>query len=260
MRIADWRSPDAHHHTLLLDPADLAWEFLRRNPDYHASFAAHPRTADRKPDGPARRWGLRFLADPNQGAHEATVFWHPEELASVIILAPTPARVGLDSFVVDDWLMSLPCRHGEDGTHVLLKEDKARYQILLTTPPKNGVVRLALIPMDIGTPRRAHATQKFWDYAMRGHPRPRFTGASRLDRLDIALRALDLRQSGASYRAIAETLFGPQLTDGPPWKTSAVRDTVIRLVRTGLIMMHGGYRKLLGPNQAQDSSRTRPSE
>ena len=48
-----------------MDPADLAWEFLRRNPEYRAAYAAHAHAAhahaaDCRTDGPARRWGLRF--------------------------------------------------------------------------------------------------------------------------------------------------------------------------------------------------------
>lgn len=249
-----WRSSDAHHHTVVLDPSELAWEFLRRNPDYCALFAAHSKTTDRKADNSAKGWGLRFLADPKKGAHETAVYWHPEELASLVILAPAPASVVSDPFVVDDWLMHHPLRHANDGTYILIKDGKARYQILLTTPPRHGAIRVALLPMDCTTPRREQATQGFWGYAARGHPRPRFTGASRLGRLNMALRALDLRQSGASYRTIAETLLGARPTDAAPWKTAAVRDTAIRLVRTGLSMMQGGYRRLLGPSPADPST------
>ena len=56
----DWRSASAHHDAHHMDPADLAWEFLRRNPEYRAAYAAHTHAADRRTDGPARRWGLRF--------------------------------------------------------------------------------------------------------------------------------------------------------------------------------------------------------
>jgi hypothetical protein len=63
----------------------------------------------------------------------------------------------------------------------------------------------------------------------------------------MALRALDLRLAGGTYRSIAEALFGPLPPDQAPWKTAATRDTVIRLVRTGIFMMRSGYRRLLGP-------------
>jgi hypothetical protein len=239
-----------------LDPADLAWEFLRRNPDYKDSFATRSSATDRKIM--ARRWGLRFLADPEQAADEGAVFWHPDELASVVILAPGRDRGRAESFVIDDWLMGLPYKRGDDGTHILLKDGKVRYQILLTTPPKRGMTRVALIPLDITTPYRGQATSGFWDYAARRHPRPRFTGASRLERLNMALRALDLRLGGATYRSIAQALFGPFPADAPPWKTAALRDTVIRLVRTGSLMMRGGYRRLLGPAEPQPVSPITP--
>lgn len=255
---SEWRSPIAHHHTLSLDPADLAWEFLRRNPDYQAYFAGHSEDPGRKADSAARRWGLRFLVDPRHGAHETSLFWHYRDSAWVIILAPRKERDAAESFVVDDWLMRLPCRRSGDGTHVLLRDGNTRYQILLTTLPRQGVVRAALMPLDVTTPYRGQATRKFWDYAARGHPRPRYVGASRPERLSMALRALDLRLAGATYRSIAETLFGKPSADAPPWKTAAIRDTVIRLVRTGLFMMQGGYRRLLGPGDADAASRVPP--
>ena len=65
----------------------------------------------------------------------------------------------------------------------------------------------------------------------------------------LALRALDARLAGASYRAIAEALFDPGRLTSEPWKTSSLRDTVIRLARTGFAMTRGGYRNLLGPRR-----------
>ncbi len=58
-----------------------------------------------------------------------------------------------------------------------------------------------------------------------------------------------VRLAGASYRAIAEALFGSGRLTSEPWKTSSLRDTVIRLARTGLAMTRGGYRNLLGPRR-----------
>jgi hypothetical protein len=62
----------------------------------------------------------------------------------------------------------------------------------------------------------------------------------------LALRALDGHLAGATYREIAEVLFGTaRVPTGSPWKTHDVRGRTIRLVRTGLKLMRGGYLDLL---------------
>ncbi|WP_232793196.1 transcriptional regulator domain-containing protein [Caulobacter hibisci] len=53
-----WRSAQAYDYVDELSAADLAWEYLRRNPDYQSDFQA-PRQASGQSDWPAR-WGLRF--------------------------------------------------------------------------------------------------------------------------------------------------------------------------------------------------------
>jgi hypothetical protein len=57
---SDWRSPAAYAYIADLDPADLAWEFLRRNPAYQRDYrksVERPATPDKTI---ARRWGLPF--------------------------------------------------------------------------------------------------------------------------------------------------------------------------------------------------------
>ena len=66
-RTTDWRSPQAVDALLELDRADLAWEFLRRNPDYREDFR---QTLQRVATGEiseeaamtefSRRWGVSF--------------------------------------------------------------------------------------------------------------------------------------------------------------------------------------------------------
>ena len=68
----------------------------------------------------------------------------------------------------------------------------------------------------------------------------------RRDRLGLALRALDARLSGESYRVIAQSLFRPaRIPAGAAWKTHELRDRTIRLARVGLKLMRGGYLELL---------------
>ena len=57
--------------------------------------------------------------------------------------------------------------------------------------------------------------------------------------------ALDGHLAEASYREIAEALFGARRVEGEMWKTSSLRDRTIRLVKGGLALMRAGYRKLL---------------
>jgi hypothetical protein len=60
------------------------------------------------------------------------------------------------------------------------------------------------------------------------------------------LRALDGRLAHASYRVIAQGLFGRAgLPAGAAWKTHDLRDRTIRLARSGWKLMHGGYLDLL---------------
>jgi hypothetical protein len=58
----DWRSPQAYDRTATLETPGLAWEYLRRHPDYHRDFQA---VAGKDPDPMSittfrKRWGLSF--------------------------------------------------------------------------------------------------------------------------------------------------------------------------------------------------------
>ncbi|QEH80878.1 DUF2285 domain-containing protein [Sphingomonas sp. C8-2] len=71
--------------------------------------------------------------------------------------------------------------------------------------------------------------------------------AYRRTRLELMLRALDLRLGGATYRDIAIALGKDEAAhlSATEWKTSGVRSCVYRLVRDAHTMMNGDYRKLL---------------
>jgi hypothetical protein len=71
----------------------------------------------------------------------------------------------------------------------------------------------------------------------------------RRERLSAAIRALDARAAGSTYRAIAEVLFGKKRIPDRAWKTHDLRNRTIRLVQSGLALMRGGYRELLRPQR-----------
>jgi hypothetical protein len=193
--------------------------------------------------------GYDFLADPNRRAADAPVFWRADELASVIVLTPAPAVTGTPSILLADLPGEFIRRDAEDGAHLLLRDEAISHQLWLIDPPSGATPVVALIALDVTAPQRADAILRFWRYAAHGRPRTPSRPLHRIDRLVSALRALDARLAGASYRAIAEALFDPARLISEPWKTSPLRDTVIRLTRTGFAMMRGGYRNLLGPRR-----------
>ncbi len=65
--------------------------------------------------------------------------------------------------------------------------------------------------------------------------------------MTLALRVMDARMEGATYREIAEVLYGPQRISERDWKTHELRNRIIRLAQSGFALMRGGYRKLLRP-------------
>lgn len=70
-----WRSEAAYDYIDKLTPGDLAWEFLRRNPDYRISYqelVSIGRLTEDVAREFAEQWGLRFRRRPSQlSAHPA---------------------------------------------------------------------------------------------------------------------------------------------------------------------------------------------
>lgn len=64
MRDEDWRSEERYAGLAAYSPAELAWEFLRRNPDYQRDFHRWNEVGSggtrRAQDAPWARWGLSF--------------------------------------------------------------------------------------------------------------------------------------------------------------------------------------------------------
>jgi hypothetical protein len=137
-------------------------------------------------------------------------------------------------------------RRAHDGLHVILIDGGAEYRLWLPDAPAEGQPIAALIPLDDTAELRAAAAIRFRRHAAGAEPeltqRP---VRQRLQHRISSLRVLDAHLDGASYREMAETLFGRSRLANEPWKTCALRDSTIRLVRTGIKLMRGGYREFL---------------
>ncbi len=105
----------------------------------------------------------------------------------------------------------------------------------------------AVLPLDSDFEVRTHAARRLWR-AINGRALgPTFHELSpqRRERLILAVRALDGRMDGGTYRAVAEALFSKRRIPERAWKTHDLRNRTIRLVQSGLALMRGGYRELL---------------
>ena len=144
----------------------------------------------------------------------------------------------------DAW--SLDPAVGEDGAERLIECRGSLFRLHLIEAPGEQTPCVVL-PLDRLFEIRAAAALRLWRGMTGRSPGrdPAALPASRRDRLVLALRALDGRLDEASYRDIAEALFGAGRMPERGWKTYDLRDRTVRLARLGHAMMQGGYRRLL---------------
>lgn len=98
----NWRSDTAYEYVDKLTANDLAWEFLRRNPEYRTAFQAlvsSGRLTDEAAKIFARQWGLCFRGRPaHHGAWTADLLDptsksrndHPTTAAGIFRRIPYP--------------------------------------------------------------------------------------------------------------------------------------------------------------------------
>lgn len=193
--------------------------------------------------------GFRFAADPQKTFDKQAVFWAPEALSTVLhVRADTsltaPKRYSLD-------FAELPgseLRHASDGWHAIVPLGGTKHRLWLRELPSSGFVGAVDLPLDRNFDIRLQAAHRFWlalEHRALGPP-PLALSPLRRHRLILALRAVDGWLEGNSYRKIAQYLFGVLRIPDRGWKTHDLRSRTIRLVQTGLRLMRGGYRALLG--------------
>lgn len=189
--------------------------------------------------------GCDFLSDPALRADETKIFWLPELNANAVILAAAPANTKALKFAPSDWAEVPTRRSAHDGEHLIVEAAGEAHQLWLPEPPAEGSPVAAVIPLDDLTPQRTDAALRFWRHMEGAQARAGPTRPQDHPRVMRALRALDGHLNGATYRAVAEILFGAARVAAEPWKTASIRDATIRLVRSGITFMRGNYCDLL---------------
>ncbi|MGI2228944.1 DUF7011 domain-containing protein [Burkholderia vietnamiensis] len=236
-----WYPTAAYLYVLHLDGPALAWEYLRRNPDYRRDWLRR-----RRRPGAAQPWGLRLLEDPARDARDAHPTWFPDH-DSVLQLYPDadpPTNAAVFAF----W---------RTPGHRSLIHDGRRLVLLACWP--GGCLRLALASgledgmayvhaIRANAPAGTlHRVLTAWRQATSGatpaasaHRRPMPAALLELH----TLQALDATLAGASLRETGAGLFGAEAVAARWYADGGLRSRVRRLVRRGQTLMHGGYRRL----------------
>ena len=125
---AHWYPTAAYLYVLGLDTLALAWEYLRRHPDYRLDWLRRARRSDA-----GHRWGLRLLEDPALDARDAHPAWLPGH-TGVVQLYPD-ADPPPDAAAFDFW--NIP-------GHKQLLHDGKRLALIARSPGQ--CLRFALAP------------------------------------------------------------------------------------------------------------------
>ncbi|QMW23240.1 DUF2285 domain-containing protein [Sandaracinobacteroides saxicola] len=164
----------------------------------------------------------------------------------VVMLTAPPAILAKDdkSPAIESQTASHSDAQGSHFLHSLTNGE--RLQILRLAGASADEGAAAVIPLGPEGFDRLEAVARLLS-SLHGRAIPADTRLTRQQRQRARrmLQAVDGRLSGASYREIAVTLFGTRDLADEPWKTSSRRFATMELVRGGLAMIAGGYRRLL---------------
>ncbi|MPT48326.1 MAG: DUF2285 domain-containing protein [Sphingobium sp.] len=179
------------------------------------------------------------------------LFWQPDRIPVAILLDTAPP--GFRSANLSD-ISALGTPRADantpNGRHLVIADPNGEHRLWVYASA-HGRSIAAIIPFDADFDTRITSLLRFHRHLL-GHPSgslPRGWALTpyRRDRLLRMIRAFDLKQAGASYRAIAIALDSDEaaVLSATEWKLSSTRSWTIRLVRAARMMVNGGYRKLL---------------
>jgi hypothetical protein len=246
--------------------ADLAWEFLRRNPAYRSDCEGSQGALERLPDRlgipvfreqqverNARRWGLHHTPDPGERADAASPFWALRP-APVSIAFPVGGRQRSKdlSFLLHESVRPRLLIAGEGGHYLDLTLNGRLYRL----PVQSKARALTLTISDIGRlPEATALLSQLAAVLTKQSPtraQPIACTAERF-RLRLALVALDGMAAHASYREIAAAIYGLKRANDA-WASSsrALKDQIRRACQRGKELMAGAYRKLVAGLEVAD--------
>lgn len=186
--------------------------------------------------------GCDFPADPKHSALDQQVIWSPLANPAVLMLGatpdflpPSPAELSVDP-------VDAVC--GPEGVYGACPGGDGQYLVLAGSSP--DAQSAIILPLDDDLPDRLEAILRIWRILTAKPARrdPRMTPYQRR-RFRLLMQAADGNADQATYREIALAIYGEDRVQAEPWKTSALRASVIALVRSAAALIDGGYHGLL---------------
>lgn len=230
----------AYLYILHLDGPALAWEYLRRNPDYRKDWY-------RRRTAAAPRWGLRLLENPAVDARDAHPVWHSDSDNAILLYPDVTPPPGTSLFEL--WRLPGHKHLIHDGCHLRLTVcwPGCCLRLVLTPELTEGMACVCAIRVCTSPCRTVVAELEKWAEATKSaipvaaaYPRPSPTALLE----QHTLQALDVTLAGASLRETAIAVFGAATVADDWHSDSGLRSRIRRLVRRGNMLMCGGYRCL----------------
>ena len=230
-----WYPTAAYLYVLHLDGLALAWEYLRRHPDYRLDWLRRHRRPQAAQQA-AHHWGLRLLEDPALDARDAHPAWVPGHDAVVQLYPDADPPVNAELFSV--WRIPGHKQLLHDGKGLMLiARSPGHWQRFMLAPGLEDGMAVAYAQRSgTAAPVRGHARGATFAATT---PRPTPSALLELH----TLQALDATLAGASLRDVGEGLFGADAV-ADWYSDGGLRSKVRRLVRRGDALMRGGYRHL----------------
>ncbi|MEO9162133.1 MAG: DUF2285 domain-containing protein [Casimicrobiaceae bacterium] len=247
-----WSAGAGYLYVLHLDATSLAWEYLRRNPDYRADWPAH--AADHSSS--ALRWGLGSQENPGLDARDAQPLWRPRPEGELRIIPLEEASGGALRF--DLWALPGHKVLCHDGRHLILNlvGGSERVRIAVDLDLGHGMAFGYVVPAGfVSTWQAARRADLLMPPRGERTFRVVATAASRDAIVHMrTLQALDGVRAGASQRNVAAVLFGADRVIKEWAPDSELRARTRHYVRRGRALMSGEYRRLLQPSAARDTA------
>lgn len=238
-----WHPSAAYLYVLHLDGLALAWEYLRRDPNYRRDWLSRRRHPEI-----ARRWGLRLLEDPSLDARDAHPAWFPDH-GTVMLLYPD-ADPPLDALPFEFWRIPGQKQLTHDGQRLLLVARLPGCCLRLALAPTldEGMAYVHAFRACHSPSARYRAFADELDKLTAARAEPVATTKHRPSQTMLlelhTLQALDGTLAGASLRTVADVLYGSDAVAADWHADGDLRARVRRLVQRGKKLMCGGYRRL----------------